>query len=827
MLPKPLTGRTSRFLRTTTLVAAVVLVPILLVLLCGGLWFNGQLRASLPLLEGSFSSEVLDSPVTIERDALGVPRLRGENRRDLAYALGFLHGQERFFQMDLQRRQAAGELAEIFGPAVLPVDRRARIHRFRDRATQVLGQSPPRIRRLLEAYAQGVNAGLGQLGSSPPEYHLLRQGPRPWQAEDSVLTLYAMFDLLQRFGIDVEDGLGLMHQRLPPALFDFLASQGSAWDAPLVGEAFTVPEIPTAEALLPGAPPALPEPELPEDEVKAARFTPENRADYGLAVAGSNAWVMTGERSEHGVALLANDMHLPLAMPNIWYRARLEWPGHEVTGGTLPGAPLVVIGSNGKVAWGFTNSRADTSDVVLLDLDPDDPGAYLTPQGSRRFDRATEVIASQGGREERLEVLSTVWGPVIDDGPDGRRRALRWIAHDVEAVGFGLIGMESAATVEEAIAVATESGLPAQNILLAGADGTIGWTIAGRLPQRVGHDGQVPVSWSDGTARWDGLVPPEETPRIVNPPGGQLWSANNRMVDGPDLRLIGNGGYVTGARAGIIRDRLTALDRADEQDLLAVQLDTDARFLTRWRDLLLAELDASALEGNPRRQEFRALIEPWEGRAEVGSTSYRLVRGARQFLVTDLLQHLTAPASEDDPTWAYLNALPRVEGPIWRLVTERPDHLLNPEYATWREQILATVDQLLGYYEEAGIPLDSLTWGGFNQVTLHHPLTLGVPWLGRWLNPPVEALPGDFNMPRVQQPGYGASQRMVVAPGREEEGIFHMPGGQSGHLLSPHYGDAHEAWESGEATPFLPGPSVHTLRLEPQDRSSLPVTARP
>ncbi|MEM7050066.1 MAG: penicillin acylase family protein [Acidobacteriota bacterium] len=788
-----------RWLRGIGLALLILGLPLLIVATLGGFWLRGQLRASLPQLSGELTVAGIEAAVTIDRDQLGVPTLRGTHRVDLAYGLGFLHGQERFFQMDLQRRQAAGELSELFGPATFGADRRARRHGFRQLAAQVFGQSPGSTRRLLTAYADGVNAGLDALDASPVEYLLLRQGPEPWRPEDSVLTLYAMFELLQRFGIQVEEGLSLLSTELTPDLYQFLTASGDGWDAPLLGQV-------TAAAALP-----------PATAVAAHRPPPPGSFDTAAAhaVPGSNNWAVAGALTAHGGALLATDMHLPLSLPNIWYRARLEWPGHEVTGGTLPGAPLVVIGSNGHVAWGFTNSRVDTSDIVLLEIHPEDPDSYLTPDGWRRFDRRLEVLRAKGGKEESLEVLSTVWGPVIDDDVHGHPRALAWVAHHPDAVGFELAALESARSTSEALDIANGAGLPTQNIVVADTAGQIGWTLAGRLPRRYGFDGQTPTSWANGSRGWDGLVDAREIPRLVDPVDHRLWTANNRLVDGDWLALLGDGGYVSGARAGLIRDRLFELETATVEDMLRIQLDDSARFLDRWRNLFLDLLDEGALAENPARGDFRRLIEDWEGRASVSSRAYRLVRGARQFLLQDLLQFLTAPCAELDPSYAYLNALPRSEGPLWALVTERPEHLLNPKYSSWEAQLLAGVDQVVAYYGQIGADLEAVTWGNFNRVQLRHPISLAVPQLGRWLDLPVAELPGDFNMPRVQQPGYGASQRMAVAPGREEEGIFHMPGGQSGHPLSPHYGDSNRAWVEGTPTSFLPGPTTHTLTLQP------------
>ncbi|HYH45321.1 MAG TPA: penicillin acylase family protein, partial [Thermoanaerobaculia bacterium] len=528
-----------------------------LALAVGFLWLRGRLTDSLPRLEGEAAVAGLAAPVTIERDALGIPTVRAGSRLDVARATGFLHAQERYFQMDFLRRQAAGELAELIGERLLPADRRLRPHRFRAEAGRVLRDAPPAIRALLEAYAQGVNQGLGSLEGKPFEYLLLGTEPAPWKPEDSLLVQFSMFLLLQDETGEYESILGVMQDELPPELAGFLAPLGTReWDAPLAGDPLDAPPVPGPEAVdLRAAP-------MPK---AASRRRNVETVEEDMLLAGplaaSNAWAVAGSHTADGRSLLAVDMHLALAAPNIWYRATLVWPAagrgeRRVTGVTIPGVPLVVVGSNGSVAWGFTNSRVDTTDVVVLEIDPRNPDAYLTPGGPRRFERHREVLRTSGGTEETIEVPWTIWGPVIAKDHRGRQRALRWVAHEPGAVNLDLVGIETARTVDEALAIARRSGIPAQNFVTADSAGHIGWTIAGRVPRRLGYDGRLPASWADGSRRWDGWLADGEIPRSVDPASGRIWSANQRMAGGADLERLGDGNYVLGARAGQIRDGL-------------------------------------------------------------------------------------------------------------------------------------------------------------------------------------------------------------------------------------------------------------------------------
>ncbi len=800
---------------------AVLWIVAFLVLALVGLaaWVRGRLSGSLPQVEGERALPGLAAPVAVERDALGVPTIRGASRLDVARATGFVHAQERFFQMDLLRRRGAGELAELLGPALVPVDRAGRLHRFRAVAERVVAAAPPADRALLDAYAQGVNCGLAALAAPPFEYLLLRSEPRPWQAEDSVLVVFAMFFDLQDARGARESTLGVMKDTLPPALFDFLTPRGSEWDAPLQGGPIPVPPIPGPEVLdLRRRPAAAP--------AKTAALARPGEDDLGgldepdLA-AGSNNWAVAAAHAADGHALLANDMHLGLRVPTTWFRASLAWPegpgGPErrVTGVTLPGVPSVVAGSNGQVAWGFTNTEGDWSDLVVLEVDPRRPDLYRTPAGLRPFVHHKETIRVRGGKPQTLDVVETIWGPVVDRDHAGRPRAYAWTAQHEEAVNLASQGLETARTVDEAIAVAHRSGIPNQNLMLADSTGRIAWTVIGRIPRRVGFDGRTPTSWADGSRRWDGWVAPEEVPAVVDPPAGRLWTANARVAGGPGLALLGDGGYDLGARATQIRDDLMRLDKATPKDLLAIQLDDRALFLARWRDLLLKTLTPTAVAGHPDRALVRRLVSTtWTGRASVDSAAYRLVRAFRTAAFETVFPPLLAPCRAADPEFDY-GEVPHVEGALWRLVSERPPHLLDPRFATWDDELSAAVDAAVRGLPGHGRGLARRTWGERNTSAIRHPLSAALPFASRWLDVPPRPLPGDSNMPRVQAPAFGASERLVVSPGHEESGIFELPVGESGHPLSPHYRDSERTWETGRPAPFLPGPAVHRLTLNP------------
>ena len=805
-------------------------------------WVRGEMRGSLAQLDGERQLEGLSAPVRVSRDSLGIPTIRGENRADVARATGFLHAQDRFFQMDLARRRAAGELAALVGPRALVIDREIRIHRFRAEARQAVALLSPEEGNLLRAYAAGVNSGLDALDAAPFEYLLLRRDPEPWRPEDSLLVVLSMFVTLQDTDGSYESTLGTMHEVLPQAMFDFLAPRGSEWDAPVVGAAFAMPPIPgpgVYDLRSKRTSRTTPNSQSPTPNSQRPRTDDQSRWGIGdwelgvggdrelgvdaVAALGSNSFAVAGRLTSNGSALLANDMHLGIRVPNTWYRAALEWPDpsnpsepHRLYGITLPGVPALVVGSNTHIAWGFTNTYADWSDVVILETDPSSPGRYKTPDGWREFERHQEVFSIAGQPDERQEILWTIWGPVIAPDHRGRMRAYRWVAHSAERLASATVPLERARTIEEAFEEANGVGTPGQNIVIADRGGRIGWSVYGTIPRRAGLDGRVPASWSDGARGWNGWLDDSEYPRILDPAAGRLWTANNRVVDGDGLARLGDGSYEIGSRASIIRDRLQAKEQFAAGDLLAIQLDTSARFLARWRDVILKTLTPEAVAGSPQRAAFRDVVERgWTGQVTADSAAYRLTRTFREMVSERVIDFVLVECYQADPDFDYTQIRTR-DAAIHTLVTEQPQHLLDPEYASWTALLVGGVDAAIerATRDESG-DLSERAWAEYNPTAYRHPLSGALPFIWRWLDMPSQELPGDLYTPRVHWGAIGASERMVVSPGREAEGIMHMPTGQSGHPLSPFYANSHPSWIRGEPTPFLPGKAEHDLVLSP------------
>ena len=549
------------------------------------------------------------------------------------------------------------------------------------------------------------------------------------------------------------------------------------------------------------------------------------------AEVGSNNWVVAGRRSKSGAAIVANDMHLTLRLPHIWYRAALELesagaPPRRLVGVTLPGTPALVAGSNGQVAWGLTNSYGAYLDLLELELDPKDASRYRLPPTMRGASgdewglvrTVEERIAVAGGADEVLAVKETAFGPVWERG--GRRYAVHWVAHDPGAINFVPFELERAATTAEAIAIAKRAGFPAQNLVAGDAAGRIGWTVAGALPAReASWASTFPAPASTAASHtWSALAAPAAHPSIGDPAAGQIVTANARQLAGAGYAAIGDGGADLGARQRQLRDSVAALGPStDEAGMYGVFLDDRALYLAPWRD---RALQALAGDTDPamraKRDEFKRLLETtWTGRASIDSVGYRLTRAFVAGLYARLFGGVDEALKEADKRGGFSRATSRWPAVIARLLDEQPPGWLPPGSADWRAVQLAAIDDAIASVEKEGTSLAEATWGKRNTTRIAHPMAAGLPLGMRWLAAPAEPMPGDSHMPRVAAPDFGQSERFAVSPGREASGVFNMPGGQSGHPLSRNFLGGHADWVAGRATPLLPGATTNTLRFLP------------
>jgi penicillin amidase len=784
--------------------AAAAILALVLAAAAAAAWLT--LRASLPAIDGHAALPGLAARVSILRDAAGVPTVTGRSRNDLARGLGYVHGQDRYFQMDLLRRAAAGELSALLGPALLPSDRQLRRHRFRASARAILARLDSPERALLDAYVAGVNAGISSLRSRPFEYWVLNSKPQPWSAEDSILCVDAMFLQLQDSAGHLQLQRGLLRSTLPAALWRFLEAGAPEWDSAIDGSRSPEPRPPGAD-------------EYDLRSLKDLPVLPPQDAIRQIEILGSNNWAVAGSRTADGAAVLANDMHLDYRVPNIWYRARLVLSGAgdalDATGVTLPGTLSIVAGSNRHIAWGFTNSYGEYATVIRLVAVEHDSAAYATAAGPRPFVYADEAIEVRGAPTEHIKVAETQWGPVIGTDWEGHPYVLQWTAKDPAAVNLKLVDLEQAHSVEDAVRIAADFGIPGQNLLLADSGGHIAWTIAGRLPERGGAEPGVPQLSTDAGPGFVGWLAPQAQPHVIDPAAGLLWSANARVVGGPAAALIGDDGMDRGARAAqILADLEHAPAPFTPAASLAVQLDDRALFLERWRSLLSDLIERDRALGHPDHDAAHQVLAAWSGHAAPGDAAYRLVQLFRAQVEARAFYMLVAPARRRAQDFRF--EIPAsFEGPLWRLMRQQPMNLLAATYADWNAfllEALAAAERLPAACRD----LASCNWGQVNAVRVAHPLSAALPLLSRFLDmSTVRVAGGRADMPRIQGSGYGASERFSVSPGHEDEGYFHMPGGQSGHPLSPFYRAGFTAWAQGEPTPFLPGAAAHSLTLEP------------
>jgi len=760
-------------------------------------------RASLPRRDGEAAVPRLSAPLAVDLDARAVPRIHGATFEDVLRGEGYMHAQERFFQMDLLRRSTAGELAALIGPRVLPLDRAQRPFDYRRRAHELLARLPAREQSWLAAYTDGVNAGLEDLRSRPPEYWLLGTRPDAWAAEDTLLVVLGFYTRLSNNDV-YERPQGVLHAALPEALYEFLTPSTSRFDRPLVG----AEADPTAGYV----PVPIPGPEVVDLRMRSAPGRgPARRVAPPLLVPASNQWALSAQRGTRGGALLANDPHLELRLPNVFYRTELEWPDGAVRGVSIPGVPGVLLGATSKLAWGATVSNADQADWVVIDVDAHDPTRYVTPEGSEPFSSETFAIAVAGGEPEQLEIETTRWGPVVARDGQGKPLALHATWLDADGLNLAVIELCFAANVADGVAALERWAGPSLNWALADSSGDVAWVVNGPLPRRVGFDGSRPVSWADGSRAWRGELP---RPSVVSPVSGAVFTANNRTLPSASAAEVSRM-WMTPLRAARIAELLAQHATLLERDSLAMQLDTRARGYDQLRDIVLEVVPAD--ERDPLLQRAREHVLGWNGNADPDQPGFRILYAYYFALLERAISPLLAPAVDADPTFVY--RWPLVDEPLRRLLDERPAHLLTREYASWPELLRAVLaDTLRAIDADKSLPGIDAPWSDVNLLAVAHPFA-ALPVIGAalrpWLTLPREPLPGSNLTLRVAMPNYGAMIRMDVSPAHPEDGILEMSAGQSGHFLSPNFADQQSDWLAGTPAPFLAGPAVSRIVLSP------------
>jgi penicillin amidase len=779
---------------------AISVLMVIIVLVAGVIFV--LLMASLPKDDGEISLPGLGTAATVHSDALGIPSITAENREDAFRLLGFLHARDRLFQMELMRRKSTGRLAEIFGVRVVDLDKGQRDYQFEQAAKNIVSALPANQKQVLDAYVAGVNAYIYQAKMLPPEFIALNFSPEPWRAEDSILVALGMFQTLNGQEQD-ERMVTVMEKALPKQLVAFLTPDTDVYATVLLGG---------SDSHRPAQPiPVSAFAALGEQPIKLVKGS----VDVNSSIAGSNNWVVAGKKTLDGRAIVANDMHLSLNAPNVWYRAELSYAGHYLNGVTLPGLPLLIVGGNNNVAWGFTNVTADLLDLITLEINPDNPQEYLTPQGWHSFSQNSAIIRVKDGTDIPLELRSTIWGPVSSKPLLGHLVAIKWTALETAAVDLGLLDMDNVASVKEAMTVINQSGGPAQNVVFADRAGHIGWTYLGRFPKRKGFNGLTSKSWAEASTAWDGFIPPEQLPRLYDPLEGFIVTANNRTL-GRDYPYVIAHNWALSYRAHRITELLKGSNGITEQAMLDMQLDTRSEVFEFYQQLALHELTAVKRNEDMVNQSEQ-ILRAWDGYMHIDSKGAALLMAFRAKLAEALFAKVVARCKQYDPNFSY--AWREMETPLRELLTQRPKGVIPAQYNDdWQAFILETLNlatkDLQRDYPD--IELAQLNWGTANRIAQHHPFSKSLPVLGAFLDI------GDFESSgcasvcvKVMSKGHGASERLVLSPAHPENGILEMPGGQSGHPFSRHYRDQQKFWQEGKTVPFMPSKFLHTLHFQP------------
>jgi penicillin amidase len=767
-----------------TLKRLLAVIALLLIAGTGGtvLWA----RSARPLVDGEIAVPGLASSVEILRDSLGVPHVWAADEESLLFAQGWVHAQDRLWQMELFRHVAEGRLAEILGPDLVETDRFLRTVGLWRAAARQEQATPPALMRLLRAYAAGVNAWIeAHDGALPPEFLVLRIRPAPWTPRHSLALEKIMAWDLSFYGLARQ--LAQAALALGPERARYLAPGYPDW-APDIVAATSPPPMPPL----------------------AAQFL-----DAFSITRASNAWVIGGGRTRSGKPILANDMHLALRAPSIWHLMALHGDGMDIAGMTLPGGPFVVAGHNRAVAWGFTNAMLDDADFFVERVDPADPGRYLAPGGSVPFEVIPERIAVRGADTVDLDIRLTRHGPVLEDveaGADSSVIALAWAAAEPSSTFTALRDLNRARSAADVVAATRLFDDPHQNVVYADTAGDFGYRMAGRIPVRRNAQPPplLPVPGWTGDWDWTAFLPPDSHPAVANPAAGFVVTANNRQTAGPIGDRITRS-WEPPFRAARIGQMIEQAGPLDADGVHAMQLDVRDAMAERYLPIAIA---AARHDGN---EEAAATLSAWDLRAD------RHSRGAALFYVwlEEARSRVRASLFDGRDGWFPRNAFHAV------LDSVRLPWLGAAGPAAFdsiaRAALVAAASATRGR-----------AWGDLHRVQSVHALA-AAPLLERLLGLDVGPAPGDgasttvnvsqFDGDFPTRADYGPSQRHVVdMADTDASGGFILPTGQSGIPFDRHYRDQFSRWLNGGLWP-IPLDSararvraLHRLRLTPAIR---------
>jgi penicillin amidase len=812
----------------TVLRTLLAIVAILVIVFATGIWW--LVYRPLPQLNGTVTLPGLQGEVTVERDNWGVPHIRASSVEDAVEAQGYAVAQDRLWQMDLLRRASRGQLSEILGPRTLKIDKDFRNLNFGRVADRDLQEMNPESRRLLEAYARGVNRFIEQHRETlPMEFTLLKYKPQPWQPTDSlVLTGYMYRTLADTREREIHRAV--VAAKAGPELAKDLFSDESSMDHFVVGDP-NVKERANADAddedddedemdsddvlkanlIQPDFLESISEPDL--TSLLAGQVEQWLRAGQHdiRGTLGSNNWVVNGAHTATGKPLLANDTHLELTIPPIWYEVHVTAPGWNVKGITFPGAPLVIIGHNDRIAWGFTNNGADVLDLYIETFNPVNPDEYRVNGKWKKADVYDEVIKVKGGPDEHMRLAVTRHGPVLQNEGD-KSYAMRWTALEPGGLANSYNWLGKARNWKQFREVMRQVWGPAQNAVYADVDGNIGYVMAARVPIRKKGHGEVPVPGDTDDYEWTGYIPFEQLPQSFNPESGLIVTANAR-VTGPGYKPYLTDRWEEPYRTARIYDLLHDKHDLRPEDMLKVQTDTYS-----YPHVFIGEqLVAAARIAPPKDQRAQKLIQQakdWNGIADVNSSVVTFLDAA-MYRSLDLILEPHLGKDTELYSWRKLAFLQKV-------LTERPARWLPAEFKNYDELLSAAADRAVKRLEDEthSSDPDDWAWKRFNYLDMLHPIGReGI--LKRLLSKSGQAQSGTLFSPRAASRHHGPSERFVANLGDWDSSILLLPAGQSGQPGSEHYSDQFSYWFEGKPIyePFSDAAEAkvkkHLLTLKP------------
>lgn len=794
-------------------------------------WF---IYRPLAQLDGSIGLPGLQQQVTVDRDGWGVPHIRAASVEDAAEAQGYVMAQDRLWQLDLLRRVARGQLSEILGERTLQIDKDFRmlgLGRIADREATTLEPEPLRI---LEAYARGVNEFIRQHASNlPVEFSLLGYKPQPWRAADTLAISGYMYRTLADTR-EREINRAKVTARAGADRAKDLFSIESPLDHLVVGD----PNVPNDGSQRTATDPDEDDDDddmQPDTVFKADLARPNGGAwedaapDLTSELAqsvveflaasnneiraglGSNNWVVSGAHTATGKPLLANDTHLELMMPSIWYEVHVTAPGWNVKGFTLPGAPLVIIGHNDRIAWGVTNNGADVLDLYIETFNPAAPDEYRVKGAWAKAQIIDEAIRVKGRPDEHLQVVVTRHGPVVHrEGDSGY--AMRWTATEPGGLANSYNWLGKTRNWKEFREAMKRVWGPAQNAVYADVEGNIGYVMAARVPTRKKGHGEVPVPGDTDDYEWTGYIPFEQLPQALNPESGLIATANARVV-GPNYKPYLTDRWEEPYRTARIYDLLH--DRRDlrAEDMLKVQTDTYSYPHVFLAEQLLAAAKTMKAR-DPRAQRLMEGLKDWNGIADANSpeTSFLFaVRNSALKLVLDPV------LGEDTALYQW-----RSTTFLQKTLTDRPSKWLPAAYKTYDELLVAAADDAVKQLAENSKSerVDDWAWKRFNSLDMFHPLGRdGL--LKLFLSITGKPQSGTIYSVRAASKTHGPAMRFVANPANWDESLLLIPSGESGQPGSSHYSDQFSYWYEGKPilAPFSDAAEAkarrHTLTLRP------------